>query len=345
MSIGSTPCASPYWTSPRSPRDPPRPRRLRTPSISPSATEHLGYERYWLAEHHASGGLAGSAPEILIAHVAANTCSIRVGSGGVMLSHYSPLEGRRAVPDAGDALPGADRPRPRTRPGSEPLTAFALQRNRQHQSSDDFIDQLAELEAWLNGTFPEQHPFARITATPVPDARPRRLAAQLVAATPRRSRHTSARAFASPTSSPTTAAPSRSPTTRRASCPRRATTPLRQLLRSASSAPTPTKRRRRWRLLPHSGASDGGRARTVRFRPSPRPRTTPGRAQTCLAAGPAASRTIVGDPEQVKNQLNELAERYGVDDLVLVTITHDHAARVHSYELIAKEFGLSQPSS
>src|SRR6202044_3884551 len=55
-------------------------------------TEHLGYERYWLAEHHASGGLAGSVPEILIAHVAAATSTIRVGSGGVMLSHYSPLK-------------------------------------------------------------------------------------------------------------------------------------------------------------------------------------------------------------------------------------------------------------
>ena len=54
--------------------------------------DHLGYIRYWLAEHHASGGLAGSAPEIMIGQVAARTNRIRVGSGGVMLSHYSSLK-------------------------------------------------------------------------------------------------------------------------------------------------------------------------------------------------------------------------------------------------------------
>ncbi|MEX2372646.1 MAG: LLM class flavin-dependent oxidoreductase, partial [Dehalococcoidia bacterium] len=54
--------------------------------------EALGYERFWIAEHHGSSGLASSAPEILIGQVAAQTSSMRVGSGGVMLSHYSPLK-------------------------------------------------------------------------------------------------------------------------------------------------------------------------------------------------------------------------------------------------------------
>src|SRR5258707_9420303 len=53
------------------------------------ACDRWGYHRYWLAEHHASRGLAGSTPEVLIAHIAAHTCHLRVGSGGVMLSHYS----------------------------------------------------------------------------------------------------------------------------------------------------------------------------------------------------------------------------------------------------------------
>jgi luciferase family oxidoreductase group 1 len=56
------------------------------------AAERLGYHRYWLAEHHATPGLAGSCPEILIGQVAARTSRIRVGSGGVMLSHYSALK-------------------------------------------------------------------------------------------------------------------------------------------------------------------------------------------------------------------------------------------------------------
>src|SRR5258708_22935056 len=54
--------------------------------------EALGYHRYWLAEHHATPALAGSAPEIMIARIAAETSRIRVGSGGGMLSHYSSLK-------------------------------------------------------------------------------------------------------------------------------------------------------------------------------------------------------------------------------------------------------------
>jgi alkanesulfonate monooxygenase SsuD/methylene tetrahydromethanopterin reductase-like flavin-dependent oxidoreductase (luciferase family) len=53
--------------------------------------DRLGYERYWLSEHHASGGLASATPEVLIGEVASRTERIRVGSGGVMLTHYSPL--------------------------------------------------------------------------------------------------------------------------------------------------------------------------------------------------------------------------------------------------------------
>jgi luciferase family oxidoreductase group 1 len=54
--------------------------------------EKLGYARYWVAEHHNTTGLAGPAPEVLVASIAAHTESIRVGSGGVMLPHYSSLK-------------------------------------------------------------------------------------------------------------------------------------------------------------------------------------------------------------------------------------------------------------
>ena len=55
-------------------------------------TERLGYHRYWVAEHHGSASFAGSSPEVLISAIAAHTSHIRVGSGGVMLMHYSPLK-------------------------------------------------------------------------------------------------------------------------------------------------------------------------------------------------------------------------------------------------------------
>ena len=63
--------------------------------------ETLGYERFWVSEHHNHGTIAGTAPEILIAAIAATTQRIRIGSAGVMLPHYSPLQGGRAVPGAG----------------------------------------------------------------------------------------------------------------------------------------------------------------------------------------------------------------------------------------------------
>src|SRR6185503_12009672 len=56
------------------------------------AAEGLGYHRYWVAEHHSSSGLAGASPEVLIGQIAARTSRLRVGSGGVMLSHYSSLK-------------------------------------------------------------------------------------------------------------------------------------------------------------------------------------------------------------------------------------------------------------
>jgi luciferase family oxidoreductase group 1 len=308
------------------------------------ATEHLGYERYWLAEHHASGGLAGSAPEILIAHVAANTCSIRVGSGGVMLSHYSPLKVAEQFRMLETLFPGRIDLGLGRAPGSEPLTAFALQRNRQHQSSDDFIDQLAELEAWLNGTFPEQHPFARITATPVPARAPDVWLLSSSGYSSAVAAHFGAGLcfahFIADNGGPESIADYKArfvPSARHDS-PAAAVAVGVVCADTNEEATALASSAALWRLRRRKGENG----------PVPTVAEASGYTWTgsdLLAAGPAASRTIVGDPEQVRNQLSELAERYGVDDLVLVTITHDHAARVHSYELIAKEFGLSQPSS
>ncbi|MXY59445.1 MAG: LLM class flavin-dependent oxidoreductase, partial [Chloroflexi bacterium] len=65
---------------------------LRDTVAVAQAAERLGYERYWVAEHHNTGTYAGTSPEILVGQLLANTSRIRVGSGGVMLSHYSALK-------------------------------------------------------------------------------------------------------------------------------------------------------------------------------------------------------------------------------------------------------------
>src|ERR1700737_515461 len=107
------------------------------------AADSLGYERYWIAEHHAIETLASPAPEILIARVAAETSGIRVGSGGVLLPHYSSMKVAETFrvlhalyPDRIDLGIGRA-------PGSSPLEAYALRRDRDQRTLvDDFPDQL-----------------------------------------------------------------------------------------------------------------------------------------------------------------------------------------------------------
>ncbi|HVD57308.1 MAG TPA: LLM class flavin-dependent oxidoreductase, partial [Thermoleophilaceae bacterium] len=123
--------------------------------------DELGYRRYWVAEHHATPALACAAPEILIEAVAARTQRLRVGSGGVMLPHYSPLK----VAETFSSLAGLHPERIDLglgrAPGTDPLTMFALQRDRRQAAPDDFIEQLVELLALLEGRLPADHPFAR----------------------------------------------------------------------------------------------------------------------------------------------------------------------------------------
>src|SRR6202049_3684921 len=129
--------------------------------------DQLGYQRYWIAEHHAMETLACPAPEILIARVAAETSTIRVGSGGILLPHYSPLKVAEVFrmlhalyPDRIDLAVGRA-------PGSGGLEAFALQRDRSKRlEADDFREQLTELLAFLHHDFPPEHPFSRIKVSP-----------------------------------------------------------------------------------------------------------------------------------------------------------------------------------
>src|SRR3954452_7623108 len=128
--------------------------------------DELGYHRYWLAEHHGGPMLAGPAPEVLIGPVAAATRRIRVGSGGVMLPHYSPLKVAENFSLLSALYPGRIDLGIGRRPGTDNFTLFALQRDRRDASPDDFPQQMAELMGYLNGTLPEDFPFARLTTLP-----------------------------------------------------------------------------------------------------------------------------------------------------------------------------------
>ena len=128
--------------------------------------EHLGYSRYWLAEHHASASQAGTAPEILIAAIAATTRRIRVGSAGVMLPHYSSLKVAEQFRVLEAVAPGRIALGLGRAPGSDGRTAFALNPNAA-QAADHFPAQVRDVLAWVAGqTLVEGHPFRDIPAQP-----------------------------------------------------------------------------------------------------------------------------------------------------------------------------------
>src|SRR5438270_10796796 len=127
--------------------------------------DRLGYHRYWVAEHHGGPMLASASPEALIGPIAAATTGLRVGSGGVMLPHYSPLKVAETFTILAGLFPDRIDLGIGRAAGTDPMTMFALQRARRQASPDDFPQQLAELLGYLEDSLPADFPFARLAAT------------------------------------------------------------------------------------------------------------------------------------------------------------------------------------
>lgn len=132
----------------------------------------LGYHRYWVSEHHNSGSIVGSAPEVLMAAVAATTSRIRVGSAGVMLPHYSALKVAEQFRVLEGIAPGRIDLGVGRAPGSDRLTAYALNPDA-GQAAERFPQQVQDLEAWVSGAaLAPGHPFGAIHAHPQGPTRP-----------------------------------------------------------------------------------------------------------------------------------------------------------------------------
>ncbi|MER2090004.1 MAG: LLM class flavin-dependent oxidoreductase [Sporosarcina sp.] len=122
--------------------------------------ERLGFNRYWLAEHHNMPGIGSSATSVLIGHIAGSTKRIRVGSGGIMLPNHAPLVIAEQFGTLESIYPGRIDLGLGRAPGSDQATAYALRRTLQ-SSGDDFPEQLAELQAYF-----EPDRSARVRAFP-----------------------------------------------------------------------------------------------------------------------------------------------------------------------------------
>src|SRR5271170_3089958 len=128
--------------------------------------DQLGYERYWVSEHHNSASIVGTAPEILMAAIAATTPRIRIGSAGVMLPHYSALKVAEQFRVLEGIAPGRIDLGVGRAPGSDRQTAFAL--NPHQNAAEEFPQQVIDLQAWVSGTpLPLGHAFAEIKAHPL----------------------------------------------------------------------------------------------------------------------------------------------------------------------------------
>jgi luciferase family oxidoreductase group 1 len=294
--------------------------------------DRLGYERYWLAEHHGLS-LAGPSPEVLIGPVAAATERIRVGSGGVMLPHYSPYKVAENFSLLAALYPGRIDLGIGRASGTDPLTAYALQRDRRQVAPDDFPQQLAELLAHYDHSFPADHPFARLGyALPGGEARPE---IWLLGSSAQSAE------WAAQLALPYAFADFINPHGAEIMASYRARG---EHPRAAVGV---------WAICADSDEEGERLASSIAMsmamlrqnRPIPVP--PPEKALRYLAQNPAppGRRRIVGSPETVRAGIENVAAQYGVDEVIVVTITYDHGARRRSYELIAEAFGIAPRSA
>jgi luciferase family oxidoreductase group 1 len=304
-------------------------------------TESLGYGRYWVAEHHGGPLLAGASPEALIGPIAAATTTLRVGSGGVMLPHYSPLKVAESFSVLSALFPGRIDLGIGRAAGTDPTTTYALQRNRQAGALDDFPQQLAELVAYLRDEMPDDHPFRRLTALPglpeAPDLWLLGSSAQSAIWAAELGVPYAFADFINPEGAAHAAhyrehyAPSPEHPEPRVIAAVSAicadSDDEAELL--ATSVTMAMRLLRRGHLIPVPPVEAA-----VRFideeNARRRARDDPGRARR------RARRMVVGSPATVRAGLEAVARDYGTQEVLLVTITHDHAARRRSYELIAQ---------
>jgi luciferase family oxidoreductase group 1 len=304
-------------------------------------SEALGYHRYWVAEHHGTAMLACASPEALIGPIGATTSSLRVGSGGVMLPHYSPLKVAETFSMFAGLFPGRIDLALGRAPGTDPLTAFALQRDRRQAAPDDFHEQLLELLGYLSKSLPARHPFARLTSLPGDPERPD---PWLLGSSPQSGIWAAEMglpyAYADFINPGGVEIAARYRAQFQPSIWRSSPEVIAALWvicaetddeaeRLASSGIMTFTLLRRGELIAVPPVE-----KALAFIEEERRQ----RAGAPATPGPSDRRRIVGSPSTVRAGIEAAAREYGADEAMIVSITHSHQARRRSYELIAEAF-------
>jgi luciferase family oxidoreductase group 1 len=297
--------------------------------------ESLGYHRFWVSEHHSHPSIVGSAPEVLLAALAARTSRIRLGSAGVMLPHYSAYKVAEQFRVLDALAPGRLDLGVGRAPGSDGRTAQVL--NPDRYASERFPQQVMELQAWVTGQpMPAGHPGHGVWACPSGDTAPTvwmlgssDYGAQLAA-------HLGLPyAFAYFITE--------------GQGVEQALELYRDNFRPSAAFPKPHaaicvwalaadteeeawrlfQSRARWRMDRNVGRP------TALYPPEEAVREYSLSEQHALDT--LRANAFVGTAAQVAGKLRALSQRLGVDELALITWTHDPQAQRRSYQLLAQE--------
>jgi luciferase family oxidoreductase group 1 len=302
------------------------------------ATEAMGYRRFWVAEHHNLGNFAGTSPEVLIGQIAARTRTIRVGSGGVMLTHYSALKVAENFRVLQSLYPGRIDLGIGRAPGSDSLTAAALAYPGMARDVRHFPQQVADVMAYLGDTLDLSHPFSGVHAGP---GEPAGIPDVWLLGSRVESAHLAAKmglpfSYAHFFGTGVEDGPLIVESYRRHFRPSpRLSEPLvnvgvhvlcaeteEEALRLASSR---NLMKLRSALGDRRGVPTVDEALVYPYRP-----------EESAYLEQVKQAYIDGNPRQVQAKLEHIAELYQTTDLTIVTICHGFAERVRSYELVAE---------
>src|SRR5713101_4236856 len=301
--------------------------------------DNLGFARYWVAEHHNLPSIASSAPEIMIGQIAAATARMRVGSGGVMLPNHAPLMVAERFKVLEALFPGRIDLGLGRAPGTDPVTSYALRRRQDADGDDDFLQRFQELILFKSSAFPEGHPFRSIRAMPEDVALPpiwllgssgysAQLAAMVGAG------YSFAHHFADhdPVDAMLSYRDQFKPSPARATpyailaCAAVCADSDAEAERLATTIDLNFVRRRRGEYLPLASPEE---AAAYPYSPADRGLVARNRARLFVGA----KATVLARPEQ-------MIAATKADEVMVTTMIYNHAARRHSYELLAEAFGL-----
>jgi luciferase family oxidoreductase group 1 len=301
--------------------------------------DDLGYHRYWVAEHHGGGLVAGPSPEVLIGPIAAATNRMRIGSGGVMLPHYSPLKVAENFGVLSGLFPGRIDLGIGRAAGTDPMTTHALQRDRSRAMPDDFPEQLSELLGYFERSFPADHPLARLAESlpgdpEVPEPWLLGSSEQSAVWAAELGLRYAFADFINPRGAPLAHiyrndfAPGNGLDTPHVAVAVRAVVAEteEEALRLSTSWRMAFDLLRRGRLVPVPPPDKAARYLELQGEDG--------------TGTPAETRRLTGTADKVRAEIEDTAAAYGADEVIVVSITHDHEARRRGYELLAAEFGL-----